>query len=591
MALLKNNKGGAHLAKNASGAANAAHRPPLDAFDAQNAQQMAQNAPAARGARPAGSAGISSVQVGGNATGAAKPAKKAGRRLIKVLGIIGGVVLLLAVAAFIYVKWGVSTPDRKESMRNNRTSSGDYDPDDPDRPGAGNGGNKFLSRNPEKRPNNGKFTFLLLGTDDGSNTDVIMAATFDSYRHTLEVVNIPRDTRVNVSWGVKKANSIYTYMKIRHRGEDKAQEKAMEDTIVMFADLLGFEVDYMAIVDLKAFAKLVDSVGGVDFDVPRNMSYDDPAQNLHIHFSAGLQHLNGQQALEVVRYRAGYADADIGRIRTQQGFLESAAKQILEKKNSLNLIEIAGIFFDYVKTDMSLNDIIWFAKEFMKIDAENVNFTTAPGNYFDSVNGQSYVTLYVDAWLELVNTKLSPWNTKITQEDVSFYYRGTDGGLYITDEGNGAEPRSSPGAYNPPANSSGGNPSPAGNSQPPPAAQPSTTGAPASTATPGASDSPGQQNAGEPEQSPATAQPADGDGDADGDADDEEPPGGEIEGDGDGDNEGEGEPVEVEPEEPQETDPAETQPSEPEPGETQPAQTDTGATDPGESDPAEPEHE
>ncbi|MDR2665157.1 MAG: LCP family protein [Oscillospiraceae bacterium] len=266
----------------------------------------------------------------------------------------------------------------------------------------------------------GVYTFLVLGMDDGNgNTDTFMTATLDTVNYTLNVVNIPRDTLVNVPWNVKKINSIYANRKI-------------EGAIDGLADILGYEVDKYAIVDMKAFKALVDAIGGIDYNVPRNMNYDDPAQDLHIHFSKGMQHLSGKQALEVVRFRS-YAEADIGRIRTQQDLLMTAAKQILASKNSIKVLDIANIFINYVKTDMTLQNIIWLASELYKLDSENITFTTMPGNYIDQVNGDSYVTIYVDEWIELINEKLNPFLEPIREDELSIYTRNSSKALYVTD--------------------------------------------------------------------------------------------------------------------------------------------------------------
>jgi len=279
-----------------------------------------------------------------------------------------------------------------------------------------------------------KYTFLVLGTDRGdANSDVIMAVTFDTANQTLNVVNIPRDTLVNVSWRTKKANSILANMRARNSKEDDAEAKTMDATVEAFADVLGYEVDYWIHVDLKAFVELVDAVGGVDFEVPVNMNYVDKAGGLSINYSAGMHHLSGQQAIEVLRYRAGYASGDIGRIGTQQAFLKSAAEQILEKRSSLSISVLANTLLSNVKTNIALGDLIWFGKEFMKLDADNIAFLTLPGNTSDSISGLSFVTIYVDEWLELVNDKLNPFSAEITADGVSILTRGADRKLYVTD--------------------------------------------------------------------------------------------------------------------------------------------------------------
>ena len=127
-------------------------------------------------------------------------------------------------------------------------------------------------------------------------------------------------------------------------------------------------MDFTVTVDLDGFAALVNAIGGVDFEVPISMNYDDPYQDLHIHFSAGMQHLSGAEALKVVRFRhnndgSGYGSEDIGRMQTQQNFLKTVAQQTLTLSNVDKVGEFAKIFQQYVDTDLSLGNLAWLGKE------------------------------------------------------------------------------------------------------------------------------------------------------------------------------------------------------------------------------------
>jgi len=313
-----------------------------------------------------------------------------------------------------------------------------------------------------RRP--GTFTFLIFGIDSQANTDVIMTATFDTENYTFNVASIPRDTLTNVEWNVKKANQIVYNMRRIHRGEDNAEEAAMKGVKETFADILGYEVDYWVTVDLRGFAALIDAIGGVDFYIPQDMHYDDPAQNLHIHYSKGMKRgLTGQQSLEIIRFRMGYANKDIGRIETQQNFLKAAVDQILAKKSSINVATLADTFLKYVKTDLAINYVIWFGLEFLKLDAGMVSFVMMPGNSMDSVNGSSYVTIYVDEWLEIINERLNPFSDEVTPTDVSILTRGADRRLYVTDGNRQGDPAWGSSSRGPsPSGSSGSNSSSGG---------------------------------------------------------------------------------------------------------------------------------
>ena len=237
------------------------------------------------------------------------------KRVRKMRRILLAVLLIiLAIAAVLYgiYKFGVKPPDMVPKPPKTTVNEA-----------SGASGSTTVPVSSDRKGN--QYTFVILGMDDGNgNTDTMMVANFDVDTYKLNVVNIPRDTLVNVSWNTKKVNSLY------------ASAGGMDGVVAGLSDILGFNVDFYVKVDLKAFKELVNAVGGVDFDIPRDMNYDDPAQDLHIHYKAGPNHLNGQEAMEVLRYRknsdgGGYPDADIGRIHTQQDFLSSAASQILKK--------------------------------------------------------------------------------------------------------------------------------------------------------------------------------------------------------------------------------------------------------------------
>jgi hypothetical protein len=216
--------------------------------------------------------------------------------------------------------------------------------------------------------------------------------------------------------------------------------------------------------------------------------------------------LTGQQALEILRFRR-YASGDIARISNQQGFLKAAAEQILAKRNSINVIDLANTFLGNVKTNLPLNKLIWLGKEFLKMEADNVSFMTLPGNYVDSVDGTSYVSIFVEPWLEMVNTYLNPFSVEITDQDVSILTRGADRKLYVTDGnrlGNSSWGASSRGAsYNPNSSSNSSSSSSSSSSQ----SSPSSNKKPdSSTSTKPADNSTNNQSSGD-QSSNATSNP------------------------------------------------------------------------------------
>jgi LCP family protein required for cell wall assembly len=264
---------------------------------------------------------------------------------------------------------------------------------------------------------------------------------------------------VNVEWGIKKANSILAYMRVRHSSEsDRSRREvlAMQDSVIRFADILGFEVDYWVTVNMRGFVSLIDAIDGVDFYVPVRMYYHDPYQDLLIDYQRGMHTgLTGQQALEILRFRE-YGSGDIGRINTQQLFLTAMIEQVFARRASINVTTLADVFLRHTRTDIPLNNLIWFGLRFLELGTEDITFSTMPGNAADFVGVQSYVTIYVDEWLEMVNTRLSPFSLDFTANDVSILTRGEDRRLYVTDGNWIADPSWGASSRGPNPNPSGG---------------------------------------------------------------------------------------------------------------------------------------
>lgn len=277
----------------------------------------------------------------------------------------------------------------------------------------------------------GVYTFLLAGEDDeNGGTDVIMVGIYDSDEGTVNIVSIPRDTIVNVPWGVKKINS-YKNMYKQLDGDYDQYVDALIDGV---ENIIGYKVNSYVTIDLDGFVALVDAIGGVEFDVPSDMYYNDPAQNLYIDISKGLQTLSGEDAMGVVRYRH-YSDGDIERINVQQALMKAVIVDLLQVSNITKVNTLLDIYADYVDTDLTAQNIGWYADEFLALDSENINFYSLgdAANITDRVNGTSYVSIYVDQWLEMLNTYFNPYNDyEIQEDDLDILTRDENGNFYST---------------------------------------------------------------------------------------------------------------------------------------------------------------
>ena len=286
------------------------------------------------------------------------------------------------------------------------------------------------------------YTVLILGRDTGGggNTDTMLLASYDVTNQKATVMSIPRDTMVNVSWDIKRINSVYNYY--------GAGEKGIQHLYKEVAQLVGFEPDYQVVVEWDAVGEIVDAMGGVYFDVPRNMNYDDPTQNLHIHQEKGYRLLSGDDAMQVIRYRhdnrvngktLGYPDGDLGRIATQQAFLKAVVEQLLQVKNLTKLNQFVKVFQNNVETDMTFTNILWFAQQavFGGLKVENVNFVTMPNTPVSCwsrtyQNYQSYVVPNAQELLDLVNSDLSPFVEPSVLSNLDIMSINADGSVSST---------------------------------------------------------------------------------------------------------------------------------------------------------------
>lgn len=286
-----------------------------------------------------------------------------------------------------------------------------------------------------ERKNADMYTVLIAGqAGPDNNTDTILLASYDVASQKVTVVNIPRETMVNVPWDIKTIGSVCQY----YGGGDEGMLRLRE----VVTDLFGFAPDYTIRIDLDAFGEIVDTIGGVGFDVPLDMDYEDPAQDLSIHINQGYQTLNGQQAMGVVRFRTvknGLTSGNIGRIDTQQAFLRATANQILQIQNISQISQIAETLAENVNTDLSASNILWFMQQAILggLDVEDIRFVTLPGewSHYRSQTFQVEISYYLpdeNSLVDLINDQLSPFTEEVTQKDLAIMSVDHQGTLHCS---------------------------------------------------------------------------------------------------------------------------------------------------------------
>lgn len=239
-----------------------------------------------------------------------------------------------------------------------------------------------MGQSEKKLQNLEPFTVLLLGVSEDISSklsDTIIVASYNPKTQKATLLSIPRDTFIGTN--KNKANS---YDKI-----NALYQKNPEKTLNAVNKITGLNIKYYAVISNNALVEVVDTIGGVEFDVPMDMNYDDSSQKLSIHLKKGMQKLNGEQAEGLVRFRhnnnntsypSSYGDNDLGRMRTQREFLKEVAKQTIKLKNITKI----GSFVDILKENVTTNITNWsLIKDYIPyaidFNTENLEMANIPG--------------------------------------------------------------------------------------------------------------------------------------------------------------------------------------------------------------------
>ena len=249
------------------------------------------------------------------------------------------------------------------------------------------------------KKNLGEFKCLILGISTDQTgvdlTDTIMVASYNPNTQKATLLSIPRDTYTG-----KNAAKATAYEKINALYGRKHRP---DETLAAVNEITGLDIQYYVVVQTEALIKLVDVIGGVTFNVPIDMKYDDPTQDLHIDLKAGEQLLDGDKAEQLVRFRHNnngtsypeeYGDNDTGRMRTQREFIMQVIKQTAKPENIFKIGEILDVAEKYVITNIDFGvakDYVPYAVEF---NTENLLTATLPGTNTNKNTAATWVFIY-----------------------------------------------------------------------------------------------------------------------------------------------------------------------------------------------------
>ncbi|WAM30709.1 LCP family protein [Caldicellulosiruptor naganoensis] len=245
---------------------------------------------------------------------------------------------------------------------------------------------RVTNTEPADIENNLPMNILVLGSDEkqGGRSDTIMLVHIQKDFQII-AISIPRDTRVKIEGvkGYSKINAAYAY------GKSELAVKTVEN-------VLGIKIDKYVAVNYEAVKKIVDLVGGVDVEVPFHLYYVDttPGKELYIDIPAGLQHLNGEKAVEFLRWRHNSngkeygKGGDLGRIEMQRKFVYALIEKMLKPQNIVRLPVIVQTVSKYTDHNFTKGEMIWFVQNVGKFNMQNIMMTILPGysKYIDKVS-------------------------------------------------------------------------------------------------------------------------------------------------------------------------------------------------------------
>ncbi|MDR0518684.1 MAG: LCP family protein [Clostridiales Family XIII bacterium] len=236
----------------------------------------------------------------------------------------------------------------------------------------------------KKYPDSKRINVLILGQNQGL-TDTIMLASFDTEIKRVDLVSVPRDTyyeqpdHPGAAW--QKINSVYKGA----GGMEDTDKGAVAMAKAVSEVLSGVPIHFYEIYGDDDIKKIVDAMGGVEIDVPMDMKYTDKKQKLYINLKKGKQKLDGDQAVQFLRFRKGYAMGDLGRVEAQQSFMKEAFKQSI----GFGFPKVAKTVMDNVASNMTGKLAVRIGSAAVGMDTKDMKTYMTPGEA-QNINRASY---------------------------------------------------------------------------------------------------------------------------------------------------------------------------------------------------------
>ena len=276
----------------------------------------------------------------------------------------------------------------------------------------------------------GRLNILVLGESNANQgkdeapyylTDTIMVLSYNPQTQQASILSIPRDTYVGKK---NRKSATANYLASYKVNSIYRNRTNMEEALKCISDLIGIELTNYVLIDTEAISELVDAIGGVWFNVPIDMDYEDLNQELYIHLKAGEQLIDGNKAEQVLRFRhnqdgtsysSDYGDNDLGRMRTQREFIQETAKQLLRIENAGKIVSLLDIVFKNIRTNLNMQDMKYYIPYAFKFNTSNIVTDVLPGEP-ELCNG---VSIYVSDKTKTTQVVEDLFTDKVIEEEIA----------------------------------------------------------------------------------------------------------------------------------------------------------------------------
>ena len=294
-------------------------------------------------------------------------------------------------------------------------------------------GNEGILADDAINKEDGQYLILMVGVDkngddddntDFTRTDTIMLISADTKTGEMELLSIPRDSRVKIRDKFDKVNHAHAF-------------GGIELTMQTLRQFLGLDIDYYVQINYQALINIVDALGGVDYDVPEGIVIDKGK----VQIKPGPNHLDGNEVMWYLRTRNIYNNGDIGRVNTQQAFVKAMVDEMVKKSKDMNLMTFISNYLRYVKTNLPMTAMFDLAGNINNFSSDKMSTHTVPGME-QTIYGTSYwIPDYEKTWQivdeNYANFKLENWK----KEDSGYEEYKNYGQIEDQSKTSGIEPK------------------------------------------------------------------------------------------------------------------------------------------------------